>query len=58
MSKFYTKMKKETGVVEALTDDITDVMIKFAMWWIYPTSMQGLEWIYMKEQAEWKKRRV
>jgi len=27
MFNYYTSMKKETGVVEALTDDITDVMI-------------------------------
>lgn len=43
-------MKKDTGIVDALTDEVTDVMMKYAMRRLYPTSMQGLERIYLKEQ--------
>lgn len=42
-------MKQDTGIVEALTDEVTDAMIKYAMRRLYPTSMQGLERIYIKE---------
>lgn len=39
MYKHYTGMKKDTGIVEALTDEVTDVIVKFAMWRLYPTSI-------------------
>ena len=43
MFKFYTSMKRETGVEEALTDEVADVILKYTMRRLYPTSMTGIE---------------